>query len=547
MSNKAGEQKQNENLRIKITALISCLLLGFIFCLMDSITYGRNILNGVKKFESESEQLESISFQIYLTSTILAQAVFAFFTKIDSGILATFIVESVDYYQKIFINISTKTDDLPTAVTNTLICVSISTFLFACTSFGLLKLNLGKYLAYIPKSALCGGLGAIGISQFKVAFQEIGFDISDIKISQKIVVTLGLVILIAIVGFYLSEKFSDSPLVIPVYTVGVVIVFYLIGLITVGTDISKLRDNGWLPKKSTSSFEFQHVKNNLSLRSISFKYIFDNLFFIFTLTAVNLIHLPLNTATYTLATGIKADFGSELFTQCIGNFFTMFSAAPTYFVCSNSIFFRKSGGKTKLSGILMALPILILYKFGLKIKSFIPPIVLASFPVFFGLSFCYSAFYSTFKTLKKFGKIDYLILVATAIIATMVGFVEGIAAGLIFNFFVFIKSYNNSIRDRKVVKIIDDAVVVDYILFFGNLHRFLQTIDKLAKVRKYIVIDFTACHSIDWLSRDSLIDKISETSVIYHIIGQKKHFEDAESSVLITYHNYEDYETKYSV
>ncbi|EJW01392.1 hypothetical protein EDEG_03986 [Edhazardia aedis USNM 41457] len=76
---------EKKMLKTKITNIISSISLGFIFCLTDSITYGSNILNCDKKFNSMKNQIECVSIVLYLTATLLSQMVFSIFTKIESG------------------------------------------------------------------------------------------------------------------------------------------------------------------------------------------------------------------------------------------------------------------------------------------------------------------------------------------------------------------------------------------------------------------------------------------------------------------------------
>ncbi|EJW01391.1 hypothetical protein EDEG_03985 [Edhazardia aedis USNM 41457] len=357
----------------------------------------------------------------------------------------------------------------------------------------------------------------------------------------KVLVFLVILFVISAIGVLLSEKFEDFSLLIPLYSLFITVLIYGVGF-SVGANIETLRKLSWLPQESDTTVNLKHLQDCISLKKINIKYIYENAVTIITLATVNLIYLPLNTATFSLATGIKANFNDEVFTQAIGNFFTMFIGAPTCFICGNSIFFRKSGGVSKFYGLLLPIPALLLYKYGLTIKHYTPTIILAFFPMFFGLSTCYSAFYCSYKNTKKFGNIDFIVISLTALICTFFGFIEGVITGFLVNFILLIKEYNKQNKYKKDKFLIENALAVDYLLFFGSLSIFLKNLSKYEKNSNTVIIDFTKCTYIDWLARDTIIQRIKDNlNINYTIIGQNIHFEKSGLKTLVLFQNYTDW------
>ncbi|KAM0673850.1 hypothetical protein GVAV_002688 [Gurleya vavrai] len=508
----------------KLISYPSSCFLGLIFILMDCVSYGR-------AFFPKAEQ---ISMFMFLFSSLTAQIIYGLATKIQSGIIAGSIVENFKIYEKMYEVSESECRNFEEIMCNTLFCAFLGTLIFSLISFLLMKLNLSRFLRMIPKSAITGCLGAIGISQFEIGLKEIHFSFENFN--QNILYFFLITITVSLIAFFLQEYFSCVIFIIPLFTTFVISFFYLIIFIF---KISKdhLIIQKWLSEDSSCILKPDLILNNLSFSNLNFSAILKNIPNIISLALFSLIHLPINLPAYSLETNLSCNFNKELKAQSISNFFSAFAFSPTYFVCSNSIFFRRSGGTNKIHSILLGFAIISLFFYGTKLKSLFPCFVLAMFPFFIGINICYSAFY---KCLNSCSKIDYFFILLTSAACLITSMEKGILFGTFLNCFYFLKIYYKSFsKKQNYNEIYEKHIKVDYILCFLTLNKFENEIINLDNYKK-ILIDLRECHYIDWLARDFLID-CDKKKGNFEIIGSPEGFYKENFDNFVCYDNYEEF------
>lgn len=494
-----NEKSQKSSILQNIISIPSCCFLGLIFSLMDCVSYGRALLPS-----NEHKSNENISMFIFLMSSMTSQIIYGLVTQIKSGIIAETIVENFIYYNKIYRVCESNCKSLPEIICNTLICVCLGTLLFSFITFLLMKFNLARILKIIPKSAVTGCLGAIGISQFEVGLGELSFDRHNL--TRLVFVFLIITTVLAFAAFALQELFPDLFFIIPLYSLIVILGFFAIARFIYGRSIVDLIKLGWLSEINNAVLLPNLILDNLKLNFVNLQAIKENISNIFSLALFSLIHLPINLPVYSIETKLQTDFQKELRTQAVANFFTAFCFSPTYFVCSNSIFFRRSGATKKMHSIILGASILSLFYFGTTIRSYIPCICLAMFPFFFGFSICYSAFYNTFYQCER---IDYLILLITTGVCYYQSMENGILIGTFLNSVWFINRYIKSINEQKSrAKLREhNVLVVNYILCFATLNKFENNLKRNINTT---IFDLRGCYAVDWLARDYFYDVLGE-------------------------------------
>lgn len=525
--------KQKQKLTSTILSSISCCSLGLLFVLMDTVSYGRNLIQGD----------DNLSMFVFLLSTMMSQLAYNMFTSINSGIVASAIVENYVIIKQIFEKCKMNAEN-ESVIPTMLVCVFLGTLLFSFFSFMLMRYNLSRYLKFMPKSAITGCLGAIGLAQFEIALCELGFtDFSLQKIDKPFLILFGLTFLVAFVAFVLSERFSDVSFMIPLYSLLAVLFYYAITIYGLQYTLDKLRDLKHLSQKNSVCLTFKVLIDNLPLDKVSIKGIFTNAFNIFSLAMFSMIHLPINLPVFCLSTGTTADFNRELKVQSFGNLITSFCFSPVYFVCSNSIFFRKAGGTRRIHGIILAPLILVLFKYGMTIKSYIPVIFLAMFPFFIGLSICYS----TLLELKKATTFDCFVASAVIVACQYYSMVVGLTVGIFLNMVWFVRQYSKSVRNKQFITNTEDIdanlVVVDYILYFGTVGRFVDSC--LVEDERPVVFDFINCGGCDWLGIDIFKDTVNtmkESNKVV-VVGWPDNFDFGAFEKTVGVLCYESYES----
>ncbi|KAM0688473.1 hypothetical protein COBT_000270 [Conglomerata obtusa] len=523
---------RNHKLFKKTISYPSSCFLGFIFVLMDCVSYGRTFI-----VKSADINAENASMFIFLSSTFVSQLIYGTTTNIKSGLMAGAIIENFSIYQDIFIVSSKETDNYSSALCNTLISVCLGTLLFSLISFLLMKFNLARFLRVIPKSAITGCLGAIGLLQFQIGLKDVHFNTENIN--RMALIFLFLAILVSFLAFILQEIYSDVIYLIPLYSLILLGLFYTVTKIF-GYDKKMLIEKLWLSNEPPVVLKPNLITDNLAFSFINFNAIIANVPNIITLALFSCIHLPINLPTFSLETGVSTDFTKELRTQSIANLFTAFCFSPSYFICSASIFFRKSGGTGKIHSVILAFSILLLFFYSTKAKSYIPCFVLAMFPFFIGLNICYSAFY---KSIKNCSRLDYLILIATAIVCYRFSSIIGILFGITLNSIWFVKQYLDSLRQNPQYATItgEQVITINYILCFITIDKLEKSISDI-DYNKNVIIDLRNCYCVDWLGKE-YIYKIIENfnNVKKEMIGVPKGINTKDLKNIKIYQNEKEF------
>lgn len=551
-----GKLHKKNRLLNQILSFPSSCILGLIFILMDCVSYGRALIPA-----TDNKVAENISMFIFLSTSFAAQVIFGVTTNIKSGIIAGTIVENFKIFENIYNGCKAHTDNFDEIIFNTFVCLFLGTMLFSLISFLLMKLKLAKILKIIPKSAITGCFGAIGICQFEIGLKELNFDSKNI--TSAFIMFLLITVAVSVIAFILQEVFCEVIFIIPLYSAVVISIFHIVCYFF-KIEKSVLIANSWLVDEKPIILVPTLITDYLNYKHFSFASIKSNIPNIISLALFSLIHLPINLPVYSLETKIATDFTKELKTQSIANFATAFLFSPTYFVCSNSIFFRRSGGTTKVHTVLLGFSIILLFLYGTKLKSYLPCFVLAMFPFFIGINICYSAFYKSFLTCTI---TDYAICLITTVVCYFTSIEKGIFIGVFLNALWFMNYYIKSLKTRpdcRAVTVLDapiemqkntvqisedenmryskeyteqleyrqthqlnvnenfsvlsnnggpttsdiQIIVIDYIFCFVTLNKFEAEIRELDK-KKLVIFDFRKCYCVDWLAKDYFYDLVS--------------------------------------
>ena len=379
--------------------------------------------------------------------------------------------------------------------------------------FGILK--LGKYISYIPTPVVSGFMSGIGLiiiisqipkflgSHFKgktldtlLNLPEIisHFDITSVVLAS---VTMAIIYL-----FPKITKKVPSPLVAIVV---VTTVAYFMGL---GKEylIPEIKADA-LP----NPIDQIHVLTDLptlfsqpgSEEIIKF-IIFSGL----TLAILGIIDALLTAVVGDQLTKEKHNSDREMIGQGVGNavsalFGGMMGAGTTPATVLNI----KSGGRTRLSGIIHALVLIIILLVAAPVASAIPKAALAGLLITVGISILD---FEVFKQIKKIPIQDNVIMIVVLILTAFWDLVPAVAVGLVMAALIFMKKMadvvegmsNNSKFDRLVNQLIDtfsnseifrEKVYVKNLrgpMFFGFASRFQDQMDEIPDDKKAVVLNF---------------------------------------------------------
>lgn len=391
--------------------------------------------------------------------------------------------------------------------------------------FGFLK--LGKYISYIPTPVVSGFMSGIGVIIIVSQIPKALGSTADIKGTGSIL--LGLSELIAtshweslliagatILIIYFFPKLTKkipSPLVA---IVAVTTATFFLGLdkaYLIPTIPSKLPDvtTQFAHFLNFGDLFFVETAEGTALKgSLLISVILSGL----TLAIIGVIDSLLTAVVADQLTKTKHNSDRELFGQGIGNFIaTMFGGMMGAGTTPATVLNIRSGGRSRLSGVIHALLLVLILLIAAPVASMIPKAALAGLLITVGISILD---FEVFKVLHKIPRQDNYVMIMVLTMTAFWDLMYAVAAGLILAALVFMKKMADAVevdtRNSKVDRLVDQLVDsfpdseqfrknvhiknIKGPMFFGFASRFQDSIEEVGNV-KAVLLNLGASTYID--------------------------------------------------
>jgi SulP family sulfate permease len=251
------------------------------------------------------------------------------------------------------------------------------------------------------------------------------------------------------------------------------------------------------------------------------------------LTFFGILHVPINVPALGVSTGEdNLDVDRELIAHGVSNALSgLCGSIQNYLVYTNSLLFIRSGGNSRIAGVLLAVATTGILFAGTAIIGFIPVMVVGALIFLLGMDLLIEALYDTW------GRVNYLeYLTILAIIFSMAAwdFVFGILVGIILSTFFFVvqASRKTAIRatfsgsvakstvrrhpfQQKFLKQVARQIYVCKLsgyMFFGTIGSVEKAIRQFLEERtfeenpiRYLVMDFTLVSGVDYSAAETFI------------------------------------------
>lgn len=482
-------------------SFLSSTVLGLLFTFLDCISYGRLLI----------PNHSNLSMVIFIYSTIVSQFLFTIFSSIKIGILAGPILENLVIIKTLYESILNLNNENVFAVQGTILCLILAALIFSLLSFVIVKYKLGKYVNMIPKSAIVGCLGAIGLCQFKIGIEgltqfgeNMGKPVKYIFMTTTILISIG--------AFVIQEYFYNTIYIIPLFTFVVIAVFYLITFLS--DKISYMRRIHILTEKESINGNLFYNFTKECLNFNFYKLLLcavQNIIPILNLVIMSLIHLPINLPIFCTKMVIPCNLTLEMYAQSIANIFTFI---PSYFICSNSIFFNKAGATSKSHSLVFASSLFLLF-FCKYVEAFIPTFIIAMFPFFIGFSITFS----TLRDIKNRNMFDKFVVISASLIG-LYKFEYSLLYGIMCNCLWFMnKSILSWSKNKKQKLDHENVVIIDFLACFASIELIKKRFEGMQKDIR-LIVDMRNCGGMDWMAEDFLVDYISNYNDVV-VVGNK--------------------------
>jgi SulP family sulfate permease len=322
------------------------------------------------------------------------------------------------------------------------ITIALTTLICGLFFLGLGFFNLGGLVRFLPYPVVGGFLAGTGwllITGSINMMTSITPTISGLpNLFQAEILLLWLPGLIfAIVLLVMLNRYSHF-LMLPGLIFSAILCFYLILWLS-GSSIAEANTKGWLLGPFPDGNILQLLPLS-SLAQVDWGSVLAQSGSMAVILIISAISILLNASGLELAAEKDMDLNHELRAAGAGNLLAGFFAGFVGFQqLSMSAINLKLGAKTRLTGLIAAGVCLIALIAGTNFVSLMPKFILGGLLLFLGLAFIYEWVYQTWLTLPR---ADYFVIVLILFVIATVGFLEGVAIGIIVTIVIFTINYS---------------------------------------------------------------------------------------------------------
>jgi len=289
---------------------------------------------------------------------------------------------------------------------------------------------IGGFLAGIGWLLAKGGIGvmtgeAVSLSQFTHFFQL------DLLLKWMPGAVLSVILLLV------SMRYRHF-LILPSMLIGAIVFFYLILFLT-GTTVAQASSQGWLLGPFPEGSLWRPL-TPVVFDQVNWNVVFGQISSMGTVFLISVVSILLNASGLELTVRRDIDLNKELKSAGWANLFAGLGGSPTgYMGLSMSALGYKLGSNSRLIGLTAASLCGMTLLFGASAISYFPKPVAGSMLIFVGLDFLYTWLY---RGWFKLPKADFFLVFMILLIIGTVGFLEGVALGILVAVTLFILNYS---------------------------------------------------------------------------------------------------------
>ncbi len=348
-----------------------------------------------------------------------------------TGVMAAGVVASIPHGasdQEIFITV--------------VLVVALTTTLCGVFMLGMGYFNLGGLVRFLPYPVVGGFLAGTGwllmIGSIEMMTDIIPSLAELPNLFQPEVVLLWLPGLVfAVIMFVVLMKYSHY-LLLAGLIFGAILLFFLV-IWMAGISISEASEMGWLLGPFPEIDLLQSISFS-DVAGVNWGLIFTQTGSMVTVFIISAITLLLNASGVELAAREDMDLNHELRAAGIANIFSGFSAGLIGFhQLSLTVMNLRLKARTRLTGLVAAAVCIAALIAGTTFISYFPRFILGGLLLFLGFEFLYEWVYETWFKLPKS---DYAVIILILVVIASVGFLEGVAVGIVAAVILFAINYS---------------------------------------------------------------------------------------------------------
>ena len=404
------------------------------------------------------------------------------------------------------------------------------------------RLGLGGLARFLPYPVVAGFLAGSGWllvdgSMLMLTGQSVGWSFLDMAKDPQMLMQIAPAIVLAL-ALHLALVRFNHPATVPAVMILAAILFFGT-MAAAGLGIADARALGYLPKLAGDSGV--ELPSPAMLANIDWNVVLYASPTIVSIAALSMVGLLLNVSGLELAVGRDLDVNAELRSTGIANVMSGAVGGPSGYVgLSMTILAERTGARGRGAGIATAVAMLMGLAAAGTLVFQVPVFITAGFVLFLGAGLLNEWLLGTRRELPP---VEWLIVLVILLAIAVVGFLQGLAVGLLVSIAVFVFNYSRlpvirlyasgaehrSSVDRsssasRFLSGHGEAIEIMQLqgyLFFGSADRMVKHVRRrlMATSRpplRFLVLDFRHVSGLDSAATSSFVKirRMSEESAV---------------------------------
>ncbi|KAI9490568.1 sulfate transporter family-domain-containing protein [Zychaea mexicana] len=481
---------------------------------------------------------------MFFVSCIIAQIVYSCGGSIFPGGNGSMMIEVVPFLhimaERIVLYVGE--EHKQEIIASTMVAFAISSIMTGVAFFLLGAFNLGSLIGFFPRHILVGTIGGVGwflvITGIEVAGRlDENFDYTIPMFRKVFLDSHTLMLWSAALGaalvLRLIQQRYNNALVVPAYYMVLPIAFYFV-LAIARLDVNQVRDAGWIFPLVKSDLPFWHFYTNFNFAMVDWQAIAKTVPAMLALTFFGVLHVPINVPALGVSTNRDdVNVNRELIAHGMSNAISgCFGSVQNYLVYTNSLLFIRSGGDSRLAGLMLAGATMALWMVGPWIVGYVPTLVVGSLIFHLGLDLLKEALYDTWGSVHY---LEYITICMIIFFMAIWGFVEGILVGIVMACIFFVvqnarlcdairsmhtgqelrSTVRRLYRQQKFLKHVGGQIQVIKLqgyMFFGTINQVERAIRDMLDERawerspvRFLILDLQLVQGIDFSAAEAFV------------------------------------------
>ncbi|KAG0209674.1 hypothetical protein BGX28_010053 [Mortierella sp. GBA30] len=518
---------------VEPVGFIPAVILGLLLNLLDAVSYGMIIFPlNVAPFQA----LGPDGISMFFVSCVVSQLVYSLGGSAFKGGNGSMMIEVVPFLHLMAETVVARVgaENKDAVLATTILAYALSTIMTGAVFLALGYFKLGSLIAFFPRHILVGCIGGVGwflvITGLEVSSRmttELTYSLETFKflfLNTHVLALWSSAFGLALILRALQHKIRH-PFLVPVFFMVVPGLFYTAVAIA-GWDWSMLRSKGWvfpMPEGDAPGWQFYSY---FDLNITDWTAILETVPAMLALTFFGILHVPINVPALGVSTGHdNIDTNRELVAHGWSNLLSGgVGTVQNYLVYTNSLLFIKSGGDSRVAGVMLAMASLVIFLIGPWIVGYIPVMVVGSLIFHLGLDLVKEALWDTWGLVHH---LEYLTIMLIVVAMAGFGFVEGIFLGILLAcvFFVVTNSRKEGVRysctgesakstvrrvyrQQKFLRQVGRQIYIFKLqgdMFFGTINKVEKEIQEVFSRRRweinpiqFLVLDFSLVRNVDF-------------------------------------------------